>query len=69
MKRLKYTLICCITIFTTQLFAQENENYIQFDDSQNIVNGVYLGLNFGYREMDGKSTYFGGGKIDFLLEV
>ncbi len=66
MKRFKYTLICCITIFTTQIFAQENENYIQFDDSQNVVNGVYLGLNFGYGEMDGKSTYFGGAKIAYV---
>ncbi len=66
MKRIKYTLVCCISIITTQLFAQKTDNYIQFDDSQNVVNGVYLGLNFGYGEMDGKSTYFGGAKIAYV---
>jgi hypothetical protein len=27
---------------------------------------VYLGLNFGYGEIDGKSTYFAGGKIAYV---
>jgi len=66
MKQLKYIIISCIALITLKLNAQENENYIQFNDSQNVVNGVYLGLNFGYGEMDGKSTYFGGAKIAYV---
>jgi len=66
MKYLKYILIGCITFLVSQLNAQETDNYIQFDDSKNVVNGVYFGLNFGYGEMGGKSTYFGGAKIAYV---
>lgn len=66
MKQLKYIITAFIAFATIQLNAQENENYIEFNDSQNVVNGVYLGLNFGYGEMDGKSTYFGGAKIAYV---
>lgn len=66
MKHLKYILIGCVTFLVSHLNAQESDNYIQFDDRQNVVNGVYLGLNFAYGEMDGKSTYFGGAKIAYV---
>ena len=70
MKKLIYSLIFCITFIPIQ--AQEtstyedNSNYIEFNDSQNIVHGVYFGLSFYYGEIDGKSSYMGGAKIAYV---
>ncbi|WP_129364788.1 hypothetical protein [Lutibacter sp. HS1-25] len=68
MKQLKFLLtLSFMAILSSQLKAQDSaDNYIEFNDRQNVVNGVYLGLNFGYGEMDGKSTYFGGAKIAYV---
>lgn len=66
MKQLKYILLCGIVFQTTLIYAQETSEYIEFDDSKNVVNGVYLGLNFAYGEMGGESTYLGGVTIAYV---
>ncbi len=55
-----------LSIISIQLQAQESEDYIEFNDSKNIVHGVYLGLSFYYGEIDGKSTYLAGAKIAYV---
>ncbi len=46
--------------------AQEDENYLEFNDRKNIVHGVYLGITTHYGEIDGKETYLGGFKIAYV---
>jgi len=65
MKKIKYALII-IFIISFNAKAQDSNNYIEFNDSKNVVHGVYLGLNFNYGEIDGKSTYTAGAKIAYV---
>jgi len=65
MQKFKYLLII-ITIISFNAKAQDSNNYIEFNDSKNVVNGVYLGLIFNYGEIDGKSTYTAGAKIAYV---
>lgn len=66
MKLLNITLSLVLTLMTLKFNAQETEDSIEFDDSKNVVHGVYLGLNFGYGEIDSKGTYLGGAKIAYV---
>lgn len=66
MKKIKYTILICLSIFIYQANAQENNNYIEFNDSKNVVHGVYLGLSGYYGEIDGKSSYMAGVKIAYV---
>ena len=72
MKKSQYTIILALTLIGYNIQAQETEpntdtsNYIEFNDSKNIVHGVYFGLNFNYGEIDGKSAYMAGAKIAYV---
>lgn len=66
MKKIKFTFLTLLLIFTISTKAQTDSNYIEFNDSKNVVHGVYLGLNFNYGEIDGKSTYMAGAKIAYV---
>ena len=46
--------------------AQENEDYIEFNDRKNVVHGVYLGLTTYFGEIDNKDTYLGGIKVAYV---
>ncbi len=46
--------------------AQEEVDYIEFNDRKNVVHGVYLGLTTYYGEIKGKSTYLGGLKVAYV---
>lgn len=46
--------------------ADEEEDYVEFNDRNNVVHGVYLGLNFAYGEIDDKDTYLAGLKIAYV---
>jgi hypothetical protein len=66
MKKFNYTAILFFTIVFYQINAQDTDGYIEFDDSQNTVHGVYLGLSAYYGEIEGKSTYLFGGKVAYV---
>lgn len=66
MKKLKYTTILLFTIIFYNVNAQDTDDYIEFDDSQNTVHGVYLGLSAYYGEIEGESTYMFGGKVAYV---
>ena len=66
MKKLNYVTILFFTILFYQINAQDTDGYIEFDDSQNTVHGVYLGLSAYYGEIEGKSTYLFGGKVAYV---
>lgn len=66
MKKFKYTTILLFTIIFYNVNAQDTDDYIEFDDSQNTVHGVYLGLSAYYGEIEGESTYMFGGKVAYV---
>jgi hypothetical protein len=47
-------------------FAQEDKEYVEFNDRNNIVHGVYLGLTMAYGEIDGQDAFMGGIKVAYV---
>ena len=68
MKKSQCALLLILLSMCTYIQAQEteSEDYIEFNDSKNVVHGVYLGLTFNYGEIDHKSTYMAGAKIAYV---
>jgi len=66
MTSLKIILLLALLGITVSGFAQEDENYVTFNDRKNVVHGVYLGIGMGYGEIKGKSTYTPGIKIAYV---
>lgn len=56
-------LFLCLTLLG---FAQEDEDYVEFNDRNNVVHGVYLGLNWRYGEIEKKNTYTAGFKVAYV---
>ncbi len=49
------------------VYAQDDDNnYITFNDRNNVVHGVYMGIGMGYGEIDGEDTYTGSFKIAYV---
>lgn len=46
--------------------ATEEKDYIEFNDRNNVVHGVYLGLTAIYGELGGEPLYGGGFKIAYV---
>lgn len=46
--------------------AQEDDDYVEFNDRNNVVHGVYLGLTMGYGEIDSQDTFIGGLKVAYV---
>lgn len=70
MNNLKNSFFFLLFLTTFFGFAQENDTtsdqYVTFNDRNNVVHGVYVGLNFAYGEIDNKDTYMGGLKIAYV---
>lgn len=70
MKKSQLIFLLLILSFVTEVNSQEpeedTEDYLEFNDRRNVVHGVYLGLDFGYGEINGKNTYVVGGKIAYV---
>ncbi|MBM1107008.1 hypothetical protein JQC67_12725 [Aurantibacter crassamenti] len=49
-----------------QSFAQDDEDYVEFNDRKNVVHGVYVGINMHYGEIKGKDTYMTGLKVAYV---
>ncbi|CAM4312528.1 hypothetical protein ZORO111903_12905 [Zobellia roscoffensis] len=67
MKSFKTSLliICLGTTFFS--FAQnETEEYLEFNDRNNVVHGVYLGLTMGVGEIDDQNAFMGGLKVAYV---
>ncbi len=48
-------------------FAQEEDgDYVEFNDRNNVVHGVYLGFSMRAGEIDGQETYTGGLKVAYV---
>jgi len=60
-----FLFLCICTVGIAQV-QDDSDNYVTFNDRNNVVHGVYLGLNFAYGEVDEKDTYMGGLKIAYV---
>lgn len=47
-------------------WAQEPDDYLEFNDRKNVVHGVYLGITTHIGEVDGKETYLAGIKMAYV---
>ncbi len=66
MNNQKSITLLFLSLFSLFSFAQEEGEYVEFNDRNNIVHGVYLGLNGRFGEIDGQDTYTGGLKIAYV---
>jgi len=46
--------------------AQEDNDYVEFNDRNNVVHGVYLGISGRFGEIDGNDTFMGGFKVAYV---
>lgn len=47
-------------------FSQEDGDYVEFNDRNSVVHGVYLGITMGYGEINNQDTYTGGIKVAYV---
>lgn len=66
MNNQKSLLLVLISLLGVFGFAQEDENYLEFNDRNNVVHGVYLGLSMRYGQVEDADTYMGGFKIAYV---
>ena len=69
MNNQKTTALLLFLMLAVTTYAQdqdEDQEYITFNDRNNVVHGVYLGIPMAYGEMDGKDTYFVGLKLAYV---
>ena len=50
------------------LIAQNEEDYIEFNDRYNVVHGVYMGLTTHYGEIDNENSYMMGLKAAYVAD-
>jgi len=67
MKIPKITLLLSLLSFCTTIWGQDSDDgYIEFNDRNNVVHGVYLGLTLGAGEIDDEPTYMTGLKVAYV---
>ncbi len=66
MNNQKSILLVLISLFGVLGFAQEDEGYVEFNDRNNVVHGVYLGISMRYGEVEDADTYMGGFTIAYV---
>lgn len=66
MKHLKILFLFLSTNLFFYTNAQDSKDYIEFNDRNNIVHGVYLGFSGGYGEIKDKETYILGLKLAYV---
>lgn len=66
MKNKTIILLISLLGFSGLSTAQNDTDYIEFNDRNNVVHGVYLGLNAFYGELNGAPLYGGSFKIAYV---
>jgi hypothetical protein len=67
MKNFRTILLLMLICFISKINAQEsNTEYIEFNDRNNTVHGVYIGLRFNYGTIDKADTYDSSFKIAYV---
>lgn len=66
---MKKIIILALAFVSTNLLCaqtEETKGYVEFDDRENVVHGVYLGLGVHYGRMDGEDTGFATIKLAYV---
>ncbi|WP_339712936.1 hypothetical protein [uncultured Kriegella sp.] len=67
---MKQLLFSFLTLFFGAIFStmaqQTNDDYVEFNDRNNVVHGVYLGLNMRVGEVENKDAYMAALKIAYV---
>ncbi|WP_149275879.1 hypothetical protein [Pareuzebyella sediminis] len=67
MKKIKIGLFAILVGTSISILGQDNTNeYLEFNDRNNVVHGVYLGLTTYLGEIEEKVTYMGGLKVAYV---
>ena len=66
MKQLKSIILGFLLSLPVCGIAQDETDYVEFNDRKNVVHGVYLGLNMAYGEIKNKDTFFTGLKVAYV---
>lgn len=66
MNNQKSIVLLLVSFFSILGTAQDDEGYVEFNDRNNVVHGVYLGLTMRYGEVDDADTYMGGIKVAYV---
>lgn len=69
MKTTILTLFIVLNFISTIMYSQQTDtlDYIEFNDRRNILHGIYLGLDIGYGEIDGRNnTPILGAKLAYV---
>ncbi|MBU2946387.1 hypothetical protein [Zobellia uliginosa] len=59
-------LILCLGATFFSSAQNETEEYLEFNDRNNVVHGVYLGLTMGVGEIDDQNAFMGGLKVAYV---
>ncbi|GAB5475553.1 MAG: hypothetical protein Mars2KO_36520 [Maribacter sp.] len=66
MNNQKSIVLLLASFFSILGAAQEEDGYVEFNDRNNVVHGVYLGLTMRYGEVDDADTYMGGITVAYV---
>ncbi|MDO6473253.1 hypothetical protein [Maribacter sp. 1_MG-2023] len=67
MRPLQISLLVLVFMSALTSYGQEEtDEYLEFNDRNNVVHGVYVGINMGLGEIDDKNAYNGGLKIAYV---
>ncbi len=66
MKQSKFVIFLAVIVVGFFGTAQEDEQYVTFNDRNNVVHGVYLGLTSRFGEVNNAETFTGGLKIAYV---
>jgi len=62
-----YATLLLLTLLCPGLYGQEQDGeYITFNDRNNVVHGVYVGISGAHGKVKGKDTYIGGLKVAYV---
>ena len=68
MKHQKAIYFSILVLLGQGLVAQNDKDYIEFNDRYNVVHGVYLGLTTHYGEIDSENSYMMGLKAAYVAD-
>ncbi|WP_298485753.1 hypothetical protein [uncultured Maribacter sp.] len=66
MKNNNIIMLLALLGFCLVSYAQDNGDYIEFNDRKNVVHGVYLGVSMHLGEMDNKDTFLPSFKVAYV---
>ena len=66
MNNQKSLVIVMISLLSVFGYAQEEGDYVEFNDRNNVVHGVYLGFSLRYGEIDNADAYMAGFKVAYV---